>query len=237
MKNKIVEQVNQVRFVYFVTDIHGRFDLFENALFDVGFEPEKGDIVICGGDMIDRGDNSLAVLRLINEPWFYSVQGNHEEMAYEALTKEEPRGYVEHWINNGGSWYYKLNEIDRIAAKDLIIRANELPLVIEVNLLNGMRIGVIHADYPFDEWGHFEGKIKLNLLWSRNRADYIKKLCLPEMINEISGIDAVVFGHTIFKNVTFASNQVFLDTGAIKYGQLAMLSSDEILAGVAQQMN
>jgi serine/threonine protein phosphatase 1 len=231
MNYQMVKQVDQVRFAYFVTDIHGQIELFKEQLYRVGFEPDKGDIVISGGDLIDRGDDSLAVLSLINEDWFHSVKGNHEEMAYLAITENAHEDSIEHWKNNGGLWFYDLSDEDRNIAKNLISKANNLPIAIEVNLLNGKKIGVVHADYPLEEWGHFSPDMERYLLWSRRRANFIKLLHLPELITEISGIDAVVFGHTPMRNVAFVANQVFLDTGSYR-GNLAMLSSDEILDGL-----
>ncbi len=55
------------------------------------------------GDLIDRGPNSMECLRLIKEPWFFSVLGNHEDMMLDVISNEFKHG-VAQWINNGGDW-------------------------------------------------------------------------------------------------------------------------------------
>jgi serine/threonine protein phosphatase 1 len=69
---------------FVVGDIHGCLDSFQRLLKKSDFNPKK-DRVICTGDLTHRGPDSLLCLALLNEPWFYSVRGNHEENTIEAL--------------------------------------------------------------------------------------------------------------------------------------------------------
>ena len=69
---------------FLVGDLHGHRGLFESELDDLGFDPAC-DRVFSVGDLIDRGPESLATLRLIEEPWFHAVLGNHELMLLEYL--------------------------------------------------------------------------------------------------------------------------------------------------------
>ncbi|TRC46997.1 serine/threonine-protein phosphatase, partial [Mannheimia haemolytica] len=43
------------------------------------------DLLISVGDLIDRGRQNLKCLQLLREKWFFNVQGNHDQMAIEAL--------------------------------------------------------------------------------------------------------------------------------------------------------
>ena len=68
---------------YICSDIHGHFSLLETQLTEVEFDKTK-DRLFCLGDLIDRGDESFMALDYLNNPWFYSILGNHEIMLIEA---------------------------------------------------------------------------------------------------------------------------------------------------------
>ena len=82
------------RHIWVVGDIHGEYQLLQSRLHQLSFFPET-DLLISVGDNIDRGPESLDVLRLLNQPWFISVKGNHEAMALDAFcllyTSPSPR--------------------------------------------------------------------------------------------------------------------------------------------------
>lgn len=69
------------RHIWVVGDIHGEYQLLQSRLHQLSFFPET-DLLISVGDNIDRGPESLDVLRLLNQPWFISVKGNHEAMRW-----------------------------------------------------------------------------------------------------------------------------------------------------------
>ena len=58
---------------------------YYNPAYIYSLLPLKLDYFISVGDNIDRGPESLNVLRLLNQPWFTSVKGNHEAMALDAF--------------------------------------------------------------------------------------------------------------------------------------------------------
>ncbi|MGQ7089991.1 metallophosphoesterase, partial [Escherichia coli] len=60
------------RHIWVVGDIHGEYQLLQSRLHQLSFFPET-DLLISVGDNIDRGPESLDVLRLLNQPWFISV--------------------------------------------------------------------------------------------------------------------------------------------------------------------
>lgn len=70
--------------IWAVGDIHGNYQLLQSRLHQLPFCPET-DLLISVGDNIDRGAESLNVLRLLNQPWFTSVKGNHEAMALDTF--------------------------------------------------------------------------------------------------------------------------------------------------------
>lgn len=62
-------------------------------------------------------------------PWFRAVRGNHEQMMIDGLSE---RGNVNHWLLNGGGWFFNLDYDKEILAKALAHKADELPLIIEL---------------------------------------------------------------------------------------------------------
>ncbi|MDD4967531.1 metallophosphoesterase, partial [Halothiobacillus sp.] len=76
---------------FVVGDIHGNLARLEKVLDYHQFKPES-DRLIAVGDLINRGTDSLNTLRLLSEPWFFSVAGNHERMIShhrQALTRRQ----------------------------------------------------------------------------------------------------------------------------------------------------
>ena len=89
---------------YVVGDLHGCYSLLMQELEKVHFNFEK-DLLICTGDLVDRGNENLECVSLVSQPWFYCVRGNHEEMCI--------KGRDDAWIQdmhaqNGGEWFYLL---------------------------------------------------------------------------------------------------------------------------------
>lgn len=87
------------------------------------------DLLISVGDLVDRGTENVECLELITFPWFRAVRGNHEHMMIDGLSE---RGNVNHWLLNGGGWFFNLDYDKEILAKALAHKADELPLIIEL---------------------------------------------------------------------------------------------------------
>ncbi len=63
---------------YFISDIHGEYDLLQCILKKIRFHSER-DVLIVLGDMIEKGSDSVRVLKLLySMPNAYCILGNHE---------------------------------------------------------------------------------------------------------------------------------------------------------------
>lgn len=197
--------------VFVVGDIHGEITKLNDKLNEIGFNREV-DTLISVGDLIDRGEDSLACLSLIQEPWFKSVRGNHEDLMINAIINES-ESHLACWIQNGGGWYFNLNQEDRMYANDLAkIADSELPYVIELNF-KGKKIVICHADYPDNEYtGEIDDHDLFNIVWSRERIESVKR-CRPT--EPIKGADLFVFGHTPLRKPYHVDNCLYIDTGAV----------------------
>lgn len=155
MKNPIRPfEANTVGRDFTVGDLHGSFSLLEKLLSHVSFDPAI-DRLFSVGDLVDRGPESLRCLELLNEPWFYAVRSNHEQMMLEAFRG----GYMgPFWLQNGGMWGLDaLGDFHRGVPQskewgtrllELLDKVDDLPLVMTVSLRSGKKVHIIHAELP-----------------------------------------------------------------------------------------
>src|SRR5208282_2645180 len=92
-----------------IGDIHGCFDLLKTLIEKIiKFTPDE-DMLIFTGDYIDRGKMSKEVVQYLsalkeNFPDnIILLKGNHEDMAYNALTSPDPEKDLIYWRLNGGT--------------------------------------------------------------------------------------------------------------------------------------
>lgn len=144
-------QTNQTNHIYVVGDLHGCYRLLMQELQNIHFDFQN-DVLICTGDLVDRGEENLACVSLLDEPWFYTVRGNHEEMCIKSAY--DPKIKDIH-ARNGGEWFYHLSQIQRL---EIIEHFKQLPVVIETQLEH-RKIGVVHADIDIHDWNAFKRDI------------------------------------------------------------------------------
>ena len=88
--------------VYVVGDIHMKTEPLYKALEALSFDANN-DILVSVGDLIDRGpDAPECILELLNQPWFYSVLGNHEDMFLKHIIFGGTDSQM--FLHNGGDW-------------------------------------------------------------------------------------------------------------------------------------
>jgi serine/threonine protein phosphatase 1 len=156
---------------FVIGDLHGSFSCLDNLLTNIKFDP-AADRLISVGDLVDRGPESLLCLELLYQPWFHCVLSNHEQMMLEAFHG----GYMgRFWLQNGGSWgiaalndwqHKQRNEFikasggtleegrvptyDSVRVWDALELVKELPYILTVNMPDGKKFHIIHAELPFD---------------------------------------------------------------------------------------
>lgn len=200
---------------FFVGDIHGQYQLLQEAMHRVAFD-KATDRLFAVGDLIDRGADSFQCLSLAFEPWFYGVRGNHEMLAHDALFGVADDSDL--WMLNGGTWALSQNMIE---VKQILGEAlRYLPYAREVEVA-GKLIGMVHAEPPAD-WSHVLHPSNLErLVWGRKR---IKSRDTTPVV----GVDAVVVGHTIVQEPATLGNVHYLDTGAFHTGRLTLIEAGEL---------
>lgn len=226
---------NEIGNDYIVGDIHGAFDILEIELLKINFDETK-DRLFSVGDLVDRGENSLAALTWLKKPWFFAVRGNHEQMAIDYDTYSGMDQYT--YAYNGGQWFIDLNECKKAEVR---LAFEDLPYMIELETDKG-KVGIIHAEVPGDNWAKAKtlaynqdiANIKFNTfdafpnvaLWSRDRITY-------NIQTNVKDIDYVVVGHTPLKQMQIFGNVFYIDTGAVykDEGHLTILKVDDIFSG------
>ncbi len=213
---------------FFLGDLHGETGKLAAALEAVEFDPER-DRVIAVGDLIDRGPDSLSAFALVEEPWFFAVRGNHEQMMADALAAGPDSLAFAHWMRNGGSW---IKTVDPAIWPELVARARALPIAITVQPAAGAPIGVVHAEYPLSRWALMEAAVddphlRERFLWGR----WILRAEKPHVTEDVA---ATIHGHTPIPRPTALGNAVFIDTGAVYGGPLTLLPLGALPALVAE---
>lgn len=197
---------------FVVGDIHFKTMDLHRGLHALGFDKTK-DRVIAVGDLIDRGPGVLNGLKLLGEPWFYTVQGNHERMLIDAYRENPTARYAAH----GAGWWPTIAD----ESKGMIIdKLSSLPIAIEIETENGI-VGVVHADVPSGvPWPTFVAEldnpaIEDMALWGRDR---LKK----HHRDGVKDVWRVCTGHTWIPRPVRLGNVLALDITGGGDGSLAI---------------
>ena len=189
---------------YVVGDVHGDYERLTNLLSVIKFDVTV-DRLFSVGDLIDRGPASVKCLELLNEPWFFSVLGNHEDMLIKASADSTEE--MDLWVQNGGEWGA---ELAPTALAHYAAVLAKLPLVITVG--EGVsRFNVFHAEFFGDDHAlglpSYAGQIRERLLWGRALIQNPRKKDLQ------LGLSTSFCGHTPVKGHQQIGSQIFIDTG------------------------
>lgn len=191
-----------------VGDIHGCFDLLRTLIEDVIlFRPDE-DMLIFMGDYIDRGEKVREVVRYLRAlkekkpDAVILLKGNHEDLAYSALTTPAPEKMMLFWRLNKGD--YTINSFGGInnAREELIPFIESLQLYYETDTHI-----FVHAGIPR---GKDIGTASIEeILWDRDFS--------------YDGKKTLVVGHTPTNVVARfgRGNIISVDTGAYMTGILS----------------
>lgn len=230
--------------IFFTGDLHGSISLFKSELLKNNFNKEQ-DIVVSAGDLIDRGEDSLACLMLLDEDWLHAVKGNHEEMMISALIGGEGSQAYNFWMRHGGLWFHNLSSSKK---KEIIDKYLEklinLPTAIEVNKKRN-KIAIVHGGIYSSDWNNISNLINIKserkrMRWSKEQAFSAVSLMNKDyknidkcLLKRVDNVDAIIFGHTIMeKGALLVENMLWIDTGAYCTGKLSLFEFNEILNSI-----
>ncbi|MEW5726877.1 MAG: metallophosphoesterase family protein [Pseudomonadota bacterium] len=218
--------------VYAVGDVHGRADLLERMLADIGADararPAGRVVVVFLGDYVDRGPDSRQVVeRLMAGPGgnlagaeWVCLKGNHEEYMLRFLT-ETSVGPA--WCLNGGlatvrSYAGSLPEGAEADMPGLQLAFGRALPPAHLRFLSRLPLIHVEGDYAFVHAGIRPGvaladQDPADLLWIRD-----------DFLFEAGGFEkVVVHGHTPTAIPEVRPNRIGVDTGAYRSGRLTAL--------------
>lgn len=208
-----------------VGDIHGCYNLLMTRLKEIGFDFEN-DLLVAVGDLVDRGTQNIECIELLSKPWFTSVRGNHEDLCIGGLHNES---YKRCHVANGGEWFYML---DGQAMYNIAKTFAELPVVLEINH-SGKKFGFVHGHIEQNNWDEFKETFTQEptafrdpselAMWGRERLDEEKR-----QYTHVTGVDAVIMGHTVTQKPCKRDNCYWIDTGAVHWGTMTILDLSKI---------
>lgn len=213
-------EANQRGRDFVVGDLHGSTAGFLGLLQLIDFNPEI-DRMFSVGDLVDRGPDSMSMLRLLKEPWFHAVLGNHEDMMLEAVASNFRSG-TERWFGNGGDWAIEPFEENDPEFFELAELADELPLGIIVETNSFGNIGICHAEPP-TEWTELCFEIEAqSVLWAR------KKINSNDSTPPDPNISYSIHGHTVSTEPVYNPilRACWIDLGCSLTGRLCAMQID-----------
>lgn len=206
---------------YFVTDVHGMYDLLQKAKNEIGYRsPDMNgnvfDRMISCGDLCDRGARNYDLMQMFRySPDKMAIIGNHEIMGY--LGVKEGSSSRQHWLGNGGGWS---NDYEHAVLKDVFDWAIELPYAMEIEFEGGPLVGLVHAGIPEGlSWGSVRSSLLMNN--DSEYSEWLKSVLVWDRSNfnqsnshTVGDIDLVLHGHNVSDDVLELGNRIYFDTGA-----------------------
>lgn len=201
--------------------MHGCYSILIEKLNRIKFN-YSNDRLICTGDLVDRGTESLECLNLLSEPWFFSCIGNHDYYAYLLMGKSSLIN-----ISNMNKWVLSLSNKDKEYYKESI--KNQLHLSITIlDEFHLPAIGCFHSSVPFKgnspldkiypaDWSYISNIDESDLIYQLNERSWYSE--------PISSIPLVVHGHTTIQSFYGDSyvgatdlrnyNSIYIDLGIV----------------------
>lgn len=200
--------------VFVVGDIHGCAVEFSELIQQMYCN--HGDTIICVGDIVNKGPNSLFLLRTFQSLRFLSVRGNHDE---EAIIQYERHVRGEGIEKPGFEWVTELSPGD-------VAWMKSLPYTISIPEWNYI---IVHAGLV--PGVTLEQQDPMAMTKMRNLVDVGCEFTWSESHNEghpwvdrWHGPYHVIFGHDAAKRLQRASFATGIDTGCCYGGQLTAIS-------------
>ena len=223
-----------------IGDIHGCYDELTALLSQLGYSqiqkgenggspfalvPPDGRKTIFLGDLVDRGPNSPAVLRLVmqmvEQDHAYCVPGNHDIKLLRKLRGRDVQ--LTHGI---------AETIEQLDKEPLEFRnhvAKFLDALVSHYVFDGGRLVVAHAGMKEEMQGRGSGKVRDFALFGETTGE-VDEFGLPVRYNwaaDYRGAATVVYGHTPIPEPEWLNRTINIDTGCVFGGKLTALRYPE----------
>jgi serine/threonine protein phosphatase 1 len=232
---------------FVVGDLHGMFSALKKAMRFHRFNYTK-DRLLCTGDLVDRGPESLELLEYLHAPWFYSVLGNHDtkllarhnfEVAYVSQRKAFAHLEDKEWWDNPAEKTPQINSRQHRLAEILPI-LHSLPLMIFVE--GQHPYAICHGQRPSRDGKGVEPYTDTEILqnpsilteceneitWGRQVHNSFRAGDNPLKAEDIR---RTFVGHNIVKQLEIFEPYIFIDVGTYKSGKVHLFDAVSVLNG------
>lgn len=224
-----------------IGDIHGCYDetilLLEKLGYNIGTIDDNGknygfDVnhpkkrqVIFLGDLVDRGPNSPAVLKLVmsmvRNGSALCVPGNHDLKLQKKLNGKNVQ--LKHGLAE------TMEQLENESPAFITDVKEFLYSLISHYILDDGKLAVAHAGIKEEMQGRGSGAVRAFCLYGETTGE-IDEFGLPVRYNwasEYRGRAKVIYGHTPVPNVEWLNKTIDIDTGCVFGGELSALRYPE----------
>jgi bis(5'-nucleosyl)-tetraphosphatase (symmetrical) len=222
--------------ILIIGDVHGCLDELKSLVTKASNDHNEGKqfaATILVGDLVNKGPYSLQVVKFVKEqPYWYSIRGNHDNAALEAALGDSDRLSREQY-----SWVGELSDEDvelmanlpytiRIPKDDFLPTLSEDVLIVHAGLLPNVRLDeqniktmVTVRDLALISGNDANGDPLSNAQYEyynpsdrdKNPISWAKAWAGPELL---------VFGHDAKRQIQLETYAIGLDSGCVYGGKL-----------------
>ncbi|WP_311516876.1 polynucleotide kinase-phosphatase [uncultured Corynebacterium sp.] len=218
-----------------IGDVHGCLDELRSLLDALGYRIDptghdaahpEGRRAVFVGDLVDRGPDSLGVLRLVlgmvHAGHALAVPGNHDAKLVRAL------GGANVTRNHGLDATMRQQETQASHSEREDIRTSLDQLVAHLVLDDGALV-IAHAGLPEHLHNKASGAVREHALYGATTGE-VDRYGLPvreDWAADYRGRAAVIYGHTPVADARWVNNTLCIDTGCVFGGSLTALRYPE----------
>ncbi|MEQ1620717.1 MAG: hypothetical protein ABL919_04875 [Methylococcales bacterium] len=234
---------------FVVGDLRGAFDLLEEALSAVFFNPLT-DRLFSVGNVFSKQTVAEKCIDFFNRPYVHAVLGSNEAnllQLFELIGTATPNYLIrgEHIYKKGLHWWLDIGHDLKLT---IINTLKTLPTAIETETLAGLKVGIIHAEVPPGlDWDAFKLQLaKNNPVINYSALFGIERIKSSER-SPVTGIDRIFAGHTTFQpedeeGLAIFGNIIMTDTGVNlnlgkKRGGLSLIEVDSLNSIMIESIN
>lgn len=223
-----------------IGDVHGCIDELRELLVALGYSsdgvPPEGRKAVFVGDLVDRGPDSPAVLRLVMDMVAagraIAVPGNHDDKLLRKLNGADVS--LAHGLKE------TIEQLEAHPPEFVAEVKAFLKSLVGHYVFDGGRLVVAHAGMKEEMQGRTSGKVRDFALYGETTGE-TDEFGLPIRFNwasEYRGSAMVVYGHTPVPDPEWVNNTINIDTGCVFGGRLTAFRypEREIVTVVAKQV-
>jgi protein phosphatase len=220
-----------------IGDVHGCRAELETLLAQLDYQRDEKNIyahsegrrLIFLGDLVDRGPDSVGVLKLVFDMVeagrAFWTPGNHDDKFHRYLKGNSVK--ISHGLGDTIKQLEALSEAERQALTERYLQRYRR--IVDHLVLDDGKLVVAHAGMKAEMQGRTGGRVRNFALYGETTGE-IDEFGLPVRLNwaaDYHGKALVVYGHTPTPEAEFIGNTINIDQGCVFGGKLSALRYPE----------